>query len=230
MFFVGHDHQSKGYRMYWPKKHSISIEWNIQWTKGGPAQLEGEKGNLVNQAEPPELIEPLPQNPALQTLQAPVLPTGLQTCRAAHTAVVFDSAAPWDLGTGVLDCCGAYWALSGEIIREPRSPKDAMTLPQWPQWLAAMEEMHRINELGTWELVLKPADMNIVGCKWVYKVKRDQKGDVSRYKARLVAQGFTQVPGVDYVNTFACNASLSVRPTWTGGVAVQRDLVLGHYV
>jgi hypothetical protein len=210
VFFVGHDHQSKGYQMYWPKKHSISVERNIQWTKGGPAQLEGEKGNLVNQAEPPELIEPLPQNPAPQMPQAPVLPTGLQTRRAANTAVAFDSAALWDLGTGVLDCCGAYWALSGEIIREPRNPKDAKTLPQWPQWLAAMEEeMRRINELGTWELVLKPADTNIVGCKWVYKVKRDQKGDVSRYKARLVAQGFTQVPGVDYVDTFAPVAKFS---------------------
>ena len=79
-----------------------------------------------------------------------------------------------------------------------------MTLPQWPQWLAAMEEeMCRIKELGTWDLVPKPADTNIVGCKWVYKVKRDNKGEVSRYKARLVAQGFTQVPGVDYIDTFA---------------------------
>jgi hypothetical protein len=83
-------------------------------------------------------------------------------------------------------------------------------LPQWLQWLAAMEEeMRCITELGTWELVLKPADMNIIGCKWVYKVKRDQKGNVSRYKARLVAQGFTQVPGVDYIDTFASVAKFS---------------------
>ena len=117
---------------------------------------------------------------------------------------MFDSAAPWDLGTSTSDTCGAYWALLGEIIREPCNPKDAMTLPQWPQWQAAMEEeMCHIKELGTWDLVLKPTDTNIVGCKWVYKLKRDQKGEVSRYKARLVAQGFTQVPGVDYIDTFA---------------------------
>ena len=209
-FFVGHDTQSKGYHMYWPNKRSVSMERNVQWTDRGPAQLEGEKRTLVNQAEPRDPINPIPQNPAPPTSQDAVLPTGLQTRRAANAAVAFDSAAPWELGTSILDCCAAYWALSGEIIREPRNPKDAMTLPQWPQWLAAMEEeMRRIDELGTWELVLMPAEGNVVGCKWVYKVKRDQKGEVSRYKARLVAQGFTQVPGVDYVDTFAPVAKFS---------------------
>ena len=58
-------------------------------------------------------------------------------------------------------------------------------------------------------MVLKPTNTNIVGCKWVYKVKRDNKGEVSRYKARLVAQGFTQVPGVDYIDTFAPVAKFS---------------------
>ena len=209
-FFVGYDHQSKGYRMYWPNKRSISTERNVQWADRGPAQLEGEKHTSVNQAEPRDPINPITQNPAPPISQDAVLPTGLQTRRAANAAVAFDSAAPWDLGTSVLDCCAAYWALSGEIIREPRNPKDAKTLPQWPQWLSAMEEeMRRIDELGTWELVLMPSESNVVGCKWVYKVKRDQKGDVSRYKARLVAQGFTQVPGVDYVDTFAPVAKFS---------------------
>ena len=41
-YFVGYDYQSKGYRMYWPNKHTISTERNVQWTDCGPAQLEGE--------------------------------------------------------------------------------------------------------------------------------------------------------------------------------------------
>ena len=56
---------------------------------------------------------------------------------------MFDSVAPWEHSTDILDNCGTYWVLSREIIREPRNPKDAMTLPQWPQWLAAMEEEMR---------------------------------------------------------------------------------------
>ena len=165
---------------------------------------------LVNQAELHNPINTVPQNPVPPMPHDPILPMGLQTQRAASTAIASDSVAPWDLGTGTLDMCGAYWALSGEIIRELWNPKDAMTLPQWPQWLAAMEEeMHRIKELGTWDLVPKPGDTNIICCKWVYKLKRNEKGPVSRYKARLVTQGFTQIPGVDYIDMFTPVAKFS---------------------
>ena len=116
-FFVSYDKESKGYHMYWPNKHTVSTEWNIQWTDRSPAQLEGEKLTMVNQAEPHDSLNPIPQSPAPPMPQDPVLPAGLQTHQAAYTAVAFDSAAPWEHGTDILDSCGAYWALSGEIIR-----------------------------------------------------------------------------------------------------------------
>ena len=62
---------------------------------------------------------------------------------------------------------------------------------------------------GTWEVIDKPDGVNVVGSKWVFRAKKDVAGNVIRYKARLVAQGFSQVPGVNYFNTFAPVAHLA---------------------
>src|ERR1700678_1210491 len=62
---------------------------------------------------------------------------------------------------------------------------------------------------GTWEIVDVPKGVNVVGSKWVFQAKKDAAGNVVRYKARLVAQGFSQVPGVDYFDTFAPVACLA---------------------
>jgi histone deacetylase 1/2 len=51
-------------------------------------------------------------------------------------------------------------------------------------------------------LVPIPKGKNIIGCKWVYKVKRKADGTIDRYKARLVAKGYKQRYGIDYEDTF----------------------------
>jgi len=56
---------------------------------------------------------------------------------------------------------------------------------------------------NTWSFVQLPSGKPIVGCKWVYKVKYKADGTLERYKARLVAQGFTQTEGVDFFETFS---------------------------
>ncbi|KAI5325748.1 hypothetical protein L3X38_034822 [Prunus dulcis] len=73
-----------------------------------------------------------------------------------------------------------------------------------PAWIKAMEEkISALTMQGTWCLVPRPANTNIVGSKWIYKIKRNSDGTVSRYKARLVAQGFSQEAGFDYDETFS---------------------------
>eukprot|EP00270_Netrium_digitus_P020552 TRINITY_DN850_c0_g1_i1.p2 TRINITY_DN850_c0_g1~~TRINITY_DN850_c0_g1_i1.p2 ORF type:complete len:107 (+),score=1.63 TRINITY_DN850_c0_g1_i1:460-780(+) len=48
-----------------------------------------------------------------------------------------------------------------------------------------------------------PKGANVVGCKWVYKIKRDEHGNVGKFKSRLVAQGFSQKGGIDFHETFS---------------------------
>jgi hypothetical protein len=73
-----------------------------------------------------------------------------------------------------------------------------------PEWRAAMaSEFDALQRQHTWSLVPPCSDQNLVGCRWVYKIKRNTDGSVSRYKAQLVAKGFHQKAGVDFDETFS---------------------------
>jgi hypothetical protein len=62
---------------------------------------------------------------------------------------------------------------------------------QFPEWTAAMKaEFDALQRQQTWSLVPPPSGQNIIGCCWVYKLKRHSDGSIARYKARLVAKGF----------------------------------------
>jgi len=93
---------------------------------------------------------------------------------------------------------------------EPRSLAEAKKRPDWLRWKEAMdEELVALQAHKTWEIIDAPKGSNIVGCRWVYAVKKDAAGNVVRYKARLVAQGFSQVPGVDFFDTYAPVAKMA---------------------
>jgi hypothetical protein len=93
---------------------------------------------------------------------------------------------------------------------EPTTLAEAKRRPDWPQWEAEIrEELATLETARTWKLVDPPPGTNIVGSKWVFRAKKDAAGNVVRYKARLVAQGYSQVPGVDYFDTYAPVATLA---------------------
>ena len=93
---------------------------------------------------------------------------------------------------------------------EPRTLAEARERSEWPQWeQAILEELETLKAAGTWKLEDAPPGANIIGSKWVLKAKKDAAGNVVRYKARLVAQGFSQIGGVDYDDTYAPVAKLA---------------------
>uniref|UniRef100_A0A2N9GLJ8 Reverse transcriptase Ty1/copia-type domain-containing protein n=1 Tax=Fagus sylvatica TaxID=28930 RepID=A0A2N9GLJ8_FAGSY len=83
-----------------------------------------------------------------------------------------------------------YVAQVDYILTEPSSYK---VVAQHPQWCTTMQdEFDALQKQGTWSLVIPPPNKNVVGCKWVYKLKHNSDGTIARYKAKLVAKGFHQ--------------------------------------
>src|SRR4051794_18418897 len=80
-----------------------------------------------------------------------------------------------------------------------------------PDWLSAiLEELTQFERTNVWSLVAEPDSTkhNIIGTKWIFRNKQDEDDIVVRNKARLVAQGYTQIEGIDFSETYAPVARL----------------------
>nr|KYP66965.1 Retrovirus-related Pol polyprotein from transposon TNT 1-94 [Cajanus cajan] len=67
------------------------------------------------------------------------------------------------------------------------------------KWIDAMkDEIKSMRDNDVWNLVELPEGVKPIDCKWIFKINRDPKGNIERYKAHLVAKGFTQKEDIDY--------------------------------
>ena len=89
---------------------------------------------------------------------------------------------------------------------QPSSFEEAIRDDNWVQ--AMDEEMNSIEKNDTWDLVDLPNDKNLIGVKWVYKKKVNEKGEIDIFKARLVAKGFSQQLRIDFGEKFSPVARL----------------------
>lgn len=90
---------------------------------------------------------------------------------------------------------------SDASFREPTCFSHASKVPEWRA--AMQDEFNALLRNSTWSLVPYHPSMNVVGSKWVFKLKRRADGSIERHKARLVAKGFTQQYGIDYEERFS---------------------------
>lgn len=93
---------------------------------------------------------------------------------------------------------------------EKTEPKTYNQAKAHAHWVEAMQKEHAaLLSNQTWELVPYSHEQNVIGCKWVFKIKRRVDDSLERYKACIVAKGFHQEECIDYFETF----SPVVRPT-----------------
>jgi Reverse transcriptase (RNA-dependent DNA polymerase) len=95
-----------------------------------------------------------------------------------------------------------YYTNAVELDANPITLKEAKTLVEWPEWEGAIKaELDQLSRMGTWRMVKKPANANLIANKWVFTKKQDKSGAIIKYKARLVMKGYAQRLGYDYNKT-----------------------------
>ena len=129
----------------------------------------------------PDPIEPVPEVPMRRSVRQ-------RRPAISDDFVVYLGESDYDVGPVV----------------DPVTYAGAVSNPQSSMLVDAMtDEIRSITHHGVWELVDLPIGCKPIGCKWVFKNKKDSKGQVERFKARLVVKGFTQREGIDYNDTFS---------------------------
>ena len=95
-------------------------------------------------------------------------------------------------------------AVEEEVKQCPKTIGEALQGPHREKWRKAMQsEMDSLRENGVYEIVDRPSGKKVVQSKWVLRVKTNELGEIEKYKARVVAKGYSQVEGIDYDQTFS---------------------------
>ncbi|KAE8254572.1 hypothetical protein A4X13_0g3372 [Tilletia indica] len=107
------------------------------------------------------------------------------------------------------DVCFAVLDPEDVAYDDPKTIAEALSRPDRDAWLEAMHvEVRSHIKRGTWRVVKRYGKANLISSKWVLRLKKNADGSIQKYKARLVARGFTQVEGVDFDETFAPTSRL----------------------
>ena len=155
-----------------------------------PSDPENEPGTST-----PEATEPLPRRSSRKRKKAKkFVASSLESDEAKREGDDFDEA--------YLQTVEFFAAII--LPGEPSGYREAANGPCSKYWNEAMgEEIESLEKMGTWEKVPLPENRKPISCKWVYRIKYNSDGKVSRYKARVVARGFNQIEGLDFDETYA---------------------------
>lgn len=227
MIFVGYEGGSKAWRFYDPNGKRVTVSRDVVFDEAAEWQWNERDGdNMYHDPEPFVIERTVEGDPDSHGQRTPTLaPSPDVNTPGSASQVEFSTPPPGQQHLDVnhdddvplrfrtLDNLLDYQPPPGLAVRqldhelhfssaeEPSSFKIAQQEPCWKQ--AMEEEMRSINDNHTWELVDLPPGHRAIGLKWVYKVKRDEAGNVIRHKARLVAKGYVQRAGIDYKEVFA---------------------------
>ena len=216
-FFLGYSTNSRAYRVYNTKTQVVMESVNVVVKDSSDKENEGvDQGTPVSvNAEPDDgASTPASMNEADErTIEEDNDESARPQATSKGPSVRVQKNHPLDLVIGNPEQ-GITTRRTNDVVAnscfvslfEPKNVKEALTDEAWIE--AMQEELNQFERSEVWDLVPRPEDVNVIGTKWVYKNKSDENGTVTRNKARLVAQGYTQIEGLDFDETFAPVARL----------------------
>ena len=193
--FLGYGTETKGYRLYDPKCAKVFYSRDVVFNEGKrgldkePSCLPEERQYVqiecLSDDEPVDIVTEVPSSATSAESEEHIVRRSARERRPP-------------------DFYSTHVNVASEASNEPASMKEAIESPDKEKWTDAIQkEMDSLYENEVWDLVKLPKDRNAVGSKWVFKQKVGSNGQVERYKACLVAQGFSQKYGLDYDETFS---------------------------
>ena len=219
--FVGISENGRAYRCYNPHTHQVITSRNVIFKKrrdpstvpymepsAVPSQLEGEKESTLSTDKLQDVLpntEPLPSPMSTSKSQPRSSARLADQTRLDYKKIANPQARkPAHDEAELANISFVFLGEDGQLTDEPRTLAEVQKRSDWPKWEEAMKkEMDQLQRLGTYELQNLPTGRKAIGCRWVFLIKRDTDGSILKYKARLVAQGFSQIPGQDFMATFA---------------------------
>uniref|UniRef100_A0A2N9F495 Reverse transcriptase Ty1/copia-type domain-containing protein n=1 Tax=Fagus sylvatica TaxID=28930 RepID=A0A2N9F495_FAGSY len=185
--------------------------------QGPPESTQDQNSLALTNTHGPEITQPIdPPSPLSSTsdtahtsTEIPISSTEIPNPTLPHHPMVTRSknhiSKPKHLTDGTvrypLPKALVAAAMDTAALTEPTCFTSASKHPKWRQAMNC--EFDALLKNNTWSLVPPNPTQNQIGCKWVFRIKRNADGSVERYKARLVAKGFHQQPGVDYAETYS---------------------------
>ncbi|KAK1631695.1 hypothetical protein QYE76_006010 [Lolium multiflorum] len=168
------------------------------------AQIEGQDGDpndQVDQVTPPR---PKRTKEEIEARRLARIDRILEIRGHTHDKVLGDVRAKVSTRRQLANFSNHHAYIS---VVEPKKVFEALEDSDWVE--AMHEELNNFKRNKVWTLVEKPKECrNVIGTKWIFKNKQDEFGNIVRNKARLVAQGFSQVEGIDFGETYAPVARL----------------------